>query len=112
MYAIIRDRGQQYRVSQGDTILMARHDQDDSSEVVFDQVLMVGLDGDGNATVGTPTIDGAQVRATVLGNIKAKKIKVGTYKPRKKTSRTRMGHRQTYTRLRIEAIEPGSAGGA
>ena len=108
MYAIFRDRGRQHRASQGSTILIDQRPEQTGTEVVFDQVLLVGSETGGDATVGTPTVAGATVRGTVLGEIKGKKIKVFTYKPRKKSSRKRKGHRQRYTRLRIEAIEAGS----
>ena len=109
MYAIFRDRGRQHRASKGSTILIdQRADDGPGTEVIFDQVLLIGSETGGDATVGAPTVAGATVRGTVLGEIKAKKIKVFTYKPRKKSSRKRKGHRQRYTRLRIEAIEAGS----
>ena len=70
-------------------------------EITFDKVIMVGKD-DG-VTVGAPYVDGASVKATLLKNGKSKKITVFTYKP-KKSSKRKMGHRQPYSQVRIEAI--------
>ena len=70
-------------------------------EITFDKVIMVGKD-DG-VKVGAPYVDGASVKATLLKNGKAKKITVFTYKP-KKSSKRKMGHRQPYSQVRIEAI--------
>ena len=58
---------------------------------------------DGKLSVGAPLVDGASVSAKVLKNGKSKKITVFTYKP-KKDSKRKMGHRQPYTQVRIEAI--------
>ncbi len=109
MYAIFRDRGRQYRVTNGSTILLDRRPgSEPGSQVVFDEVLLVGAEGDGATQVGTPTVAGAVVKASVLGEIKGKKIKIFKYKRRKKSSRKRAGHRTIYTRLRIDAIETGA----
>ena len=70
-------------------------------QVVFDQVLAI-LDGE-NATIGTPTVAGAKVEATVLKNGKGKKIRIFKYNP-KKGYRKRQGHRQPYTKVEIKKI--------
>ncbi|OGO40434.1 MAG: 50S ribosomal protein L21, partial [Chloroflexi bacterium RBG_16_57_9] len=69
--------------------------------VTFDRVLLVA-DGD-EVKIGQPTLDGAQVRATVLGEVKGEKIIVFKYKP-KLRHRRKTGHRQRYTRLQIDEI--------
>ena len=104
MYAIIKDRGRQYRVTTGSTILIDKR-PDAAGEIEFDQVLVLGHEGDGDAKICAPTVDGAKVTATILGEVRGKKIKIFKYKPRKKTTRQRQGHRQRYTRVRIESIE-------
>ncbi len=102
MYAVVRNGGHQYRVSEGDTIEVERLDAEEGASYTFDEVLMVG--GEGEPKVGTPLIDGASVSATVLGEEKGEKLTVFKYKP-KNRYRRKSGHRQTYTRLRIEAIK-------
>ena len=82
MYAVIETGGKQYQVKEGD-------------------ILFIGKD-DG-VTVGAPYVSGASVKATLLKNGKSKKITVFTYKP-KKSSKRKMGHRQPYSQVRIEAI--------
>ena len=67
----------------------------------FQQVLAI-LDGE-NATFGTPVVEGASVEATIVKNGKGKKVRIFKYNP-KKGYRKRQGHRQPYTKVKIEAI--------
>ena len=99
MYAIIETGGKQYQIREGDEIFIEKLDAE--GEITFDKVIMVGKD-DG-IVVGAPYVDGATVKATLLKNGKAKKITVFTYKPKKSVKRT-MGHRQPYSKVKIEAI--------
>lgn len=102
MYAIVRDRGMQYRVEQGRFIDVALLDGiEPGSEYVLDEVLLVN---DGETTrVGTPTLAGASVKAEVIGEYKGEKILVFRYQ-NKKRFRRRKGHRQRYTRIMINEI--------
>ncbi len=102
MYAIIEDQGRQYTVRAGDVIRIDRKDANEKEQVTFDRVLMVRSEDD--ARIGTPTVDGAKVTATVLGEIKAPKIVVRKFK-RRKNYRRKQGHRQRYTEVRIDSIE-------
>ena len=101
MYAIFETGGKQYQVSVGDEIFVEKLDAEAESNVTIDKVIAVGKE-DG-MVVGAPYVDGASVSATVVKNGKGKKITVFTYKP-KKDSKRKMGHRQPYTKLKIEAI--------
>ena len=101
MYAIIETGGKQYQVSVGDEIFVESLDAEAESNVTIDKVIAVGKE-DG-MVVGAPYVDGASVSATVVKNGKGKKITVFTYEP-KKDSKRKMGHRQPYTKLKIEAI--------
>ena len=101
MYAIIETGGKQYQVSVGDEIFVEKLDAEAESNVTIDKVIAVGKE-DG-MVVGAPYVDGASVSATVVKNGKGKKITVFTYKP-KQDSKRKMGHRQPYTKLKIEAI--------
>lgn len=102
MYAIIKTGGKQYRVSQGDVLFIEKLSAEPDSIVTFEEVMAVAKD-DG-MVVGAPVVQGAKVTAKVLKNGKAKKITVFTYRP-KKSSKRKMGHRQPYTKVQIEAIE-------
>jgi large subunit ribosomal protein L21 len=100
-YAIIETGGKQYRVSVGDSVSVEKLDTEAGTDVIFDRVLLVG--GDGSTRVGTPTVDGASVVATVQEQYRGEKIVIFKYKP-KKRYRRKTGHRQSLTRLAITAI--------
>jgi large subunit ribosomal protein L21 len=100
MYAIIETGGKQYKVSEGDIIRVEKLEAEEGKEFTFDQVLAVN---DGSLKVGTPLVDGASVKATVMGNGRAKKVVVYKYK-RKSGYHKKAGHRQAYTQVKIEAI--------
>ncbi len=102
MYAIIDDKGRQYTVRKGDLIDVDLKDAEGQQSITFDRVLMV-RDGSGTK-VGTPTLEGAKVLGTVLGEVKGRKIVFRKYR-RRKNYRRKIGHRQHYTRVRIESIE-------
>ncbi|PDV97261.1 50S ribosomal protein L21 [Candidatus Chloroploca asiatica] len=102
MYAIIRDRGMQYRVEQGQvlTIDLVAH-AEAGAELELGEVLLVS-DGE-KVTVGSPLVSGAIVRAEVLDHVKGDKIVVFRYR-NKKRYRRRTGHRQRYTQIKINEI--------
>lgn len=102
MYAIIRAGGKQYRVTEGDTIHLESLSAKAGEKVVLGEVLLVG--GDGDARLGSPLVAKAQVVGTVLEQGRGPKVRVFKYKKRKHYRRTR-GHRQSFTTLRIDAIE-------
>lgn len=99
MYAIIKTGGKQYRVAEGDVITVEKLAAEANDSVTFDEVLTVVNDGD--VKVGTPKVEGAKVTGTVLEQGKAKKILVFKYKA-KSNYRRRQGHRQRFTKVRIE----------
>jgi large subunit ribosomal protein L21 len=101
VYAIIRDRGSQYRVEEGQLLDVAQMDVEPGSEVILDEVLMVG--GGDDVTIGAPLVANARVRAEVVGEARGEKIVVFKYR-NKKRYRRRTGHRQDYTRLAIKEI--------
>ena len=103
MYAVIETGGHQHRVEVGAVVRVARLPGDAGGSVVFDRVLIVG--GEGETKVGTPTLDGAQVRGKVLAQDRDSKIVIYTYKKRKNSARKQAGHRQHFTAVKIEAIE-------
>lgn len=101
MYAVVRNGGHQYRVSEGETIKVQLLGVEAGSSITLDEVLLIS--GESAVRVGTPLVEGATVKATVLGDEKGEKLTVFKYKP-KKRYRIKTGHRQSYTRLRIDAI--------
>ena len=100
-YAIIETGGKQYRVSVGDVVSVEKLPVEDGSTITFDRVLLLG--GDGETRVGTPTVAGASVEATVAETYRGEKLVIFKYKA-KKRYRRKTGHRQTLTRLAITAI--------
>jgi len=102
MYAVIATGGKQYRVAEGDILDVEKLDAPARETVELTEVLLVRKDG--QTKVGAPYVDGAKVVATVLQHGKDRKIVVFKYKP-KKNYRRKQGHRQPFTRLRIEKIE-------
>ena len=97
----IETGGKQYKVQNGDILFIEKLDAAEESSVTFDKV--VALHNDKDLKVGAPLVKGASVTARVLKNGKGKKIEVFTYRP-KKGSKRKMGHRQPYTKVQIEAI--------
>jgi large subunit ribosomal protein L21 len=101
VYAVVRDRGAQYRVEEGQTLDVALMDAEPGAEVSFDEVLLVG--GTDDPKVGAPLVGNASVVAEVVGETNGEKIIVFKYR-NKKRYRRRTGHRQHYTRLSIKEI--------
>lgn len=100
MEAIIRTGGKQYKVTEGQTLFIEKLENEAGDTVTFDEVLAILGD---SATIGTPTVAGATVTATVEKNGKGKKIRVFKYNA-KKNYRRLQGHRQPYTKVKISAI--------
>lgn len=101
MQAIIVTGGKQYSVCEGDEIFIEKLNAEADDSVIFDQVLAV-VDGE-NSKFGAPIVDGAKVEAKVIKNGKSKKVVVFKYRP-KKDSKSIRGHRQPYTKVKIEKI--------
>ena len=101
MYAVVRTGGKQYRVSQGEKLKVERLAAEVGSELVLDEVLLVG---EGQALkVGTPVVKGASVKAKVLSHGLADKVVTFKMRRRKNSKRTR-GHRQGYTEIEVTGI--------
>ena len=104
MYAIVECGGRQYRAEEGSTFPVEKLPHEVGEQIELENVLML-VNGD-NVKIGQPTVKGVSVKATVVDQFKGKKIFVWKYKP-KKRYRRRQGHRQNYTRLRIDEIIGG-----
>jgi large subunit ribosomal protein L21 len=100
-YAIVEDGGKQYKAVEGGTIEVDHFPSEVGEEMDLERVLLIA-NGE-EYTVGTPTIPGARIHATVIDQVKGPKIVVFKYKP-KKRYRVKTGHRQKYTKLKIDAI--------
>lgn len=101
MYAIVEIAGQQFKIEKDHRVYVQRLQAEEGSQVKFDRVLLI--DNDGSVKVGTPTVDGASVTATVLKHLKGDKVLVFKKKRRKGYQKLN-GHRQFLTSIKIDDI--------
>ena len=106
MYAILQHGGHQYRVASGDRILVDRIPVEVGSTVTLESVLLLGDGAETDVAKGSPVE--ASVTATVIAHRRGRKIRVFTYKPKKRHRRT-LGHRSQLTELRIDDVSRGKA---
>ena len=104
MYAVIRTGGKQYKVKVGDLIDVEKLGGDDGASLELEPLLVV--DDDGNVTSAADDLARAKVTASVVDHHRGRKIRVFTYKNKTRQRRT-LGHRQSLTRLKVEAIDLG-----
>jgi len=104
MYAIIEEGGRQFKVEEGQQIDLDYREASGGDAVVFDRVL--AYRNDNEFKVGAPLIDGAKVTAEVVGVIQGPKLVIQKFR-RRKNFRRRTGHRQMFTRVRVNKIELG-----
>ena len=98
MKAIIETGGKQYYVSEGTVIYVEKLDGNEGDKVVFDKVLMA------NGVVGKPYVS-SKVEGVILKQGKQKKLTIFRYKPNKRSTRVKKGHRQPYTKVEIKKIK-------
>ena len=101
MYAIIVDGGRQYKVTEGQELVIDYRDVSSGDALQFDQV--VALSNGSTLALGEPMVGGAKVTAKVLGVMQGPKLTVQKFR-RRKTYRRKTGHRQLYTKVQIEKI--------
>ena len=101
MYAVIKTGGKQYKVAPGEKLKVEQIPADVGAQVTLDQVLMVG-EGE-SVRVGTPTVAGVAVMATVVAHGRGDKVKIFKMR-RRKHYQKHQGHRQGYTELKIDSI--------
>jgi large subunit ribosomal protein L21 len=101
MYAVVETGGKQYLATPGEFVDVERLPVEVGDKVTLDRVLMIA--DDDNVTVGRPNVSGAEVIATVVAQRRHRKVIFFHYVP-KKRERKKRGHRQYFTRLRIEQI--------
>lgn len=104
-YAVLASGGKQYKVSEGTIVELEKLNVAEGDQVTFDQVLLFVEDG--IVTVGQPLVSGIAITAKVLGQIKARKIRVAKFKAKARYRKV-YGHRQHLTRVQVETI--GKAG--
>lgn len=108
MYAIIDVKDKQFKVQEDDTLYVPYHSEAEvDDELTLDRVLLLS-DGDGEVTLGTPTVEGASVTARVVDHVKGDKVIVFK-KKRRKRYRVKRGHRQQYTQIHVEALNTNGA---
>jgi large subunit ribosomal protein L21 len=101
VYAVVKTGGKQYKVAEGDVLLVEKLDAEVGAEVSLDVLMLV--DGE-NVVIGKPFVADAKVAAKVVEHGKGEKIIVFKYKP-KKNYRKKQGHRQPYTKLEIVSVK-------
>jgi large subunit ribosomal protein L21 len=101
MYAVVKTGGKQYRVNPGDSIEVEKLPYEVGEQIELDQVLLIA--GGSDAKIGQPLVEGAKVKATVTRQVLGRKVIVFKY-VHKNRYRRKGGHRQHYTRLRIDEI--------
>ncbi len=99
-YAVIETGGKQYRVQQGDIFDVELLDLEEGASVEFDTLAVSNGE---ELTIGTPVVDGAKVKASVVENLRGKKI-YSFKKKRRKGYRRKIGHRQELTKIKVESI--------
>ncbi len=101
MFAIVTIAGQQFKVEEGQEIFVHQLAANEGDSVRFDDVLLI--DTGSSVSVGSPNIGGASVTATVLGHQKGDKVIIFK-KKRRKGYRKKNGHRQSFTKIKVDAI--------
>jgi len=101
MYAVFKTGGKQYRASEGDRLRVEKLSAEVGDNVEFDEILLVGEGSD--VKIGSPTVKGGKVAATVTAQGRGRKIDVIKFKRRKNYKR-QQGHRQHYTEVEITSI--------
>ena len=102
MYAIVEIAGQQFKVERGNKVYVHRLDASEGAKVEFDKVFLI--ENAGKISIGSPTVDGAKVVATVIEHLKGDKVIVFK-KKRRKGYKNKKGHRQYLTKIEIESIK-------
>lgn len=102
MYAVVKIKGQQFRVEPGATLQVPLMDVEEGASVTLEEVLMLA-DGE-DINVGSPTVTGATVAAEIVRHGRSRKVVVFK-KKRRKNYRRKKGHRQPFTELSIKGID-------
>lgn len=101
MFAVVTIAGQQFKVEEGNELFVHRLDANEGDQISFEDVLLV--DQDGEVTLGKPNVNGAQVSASVIEHLRGDKVIVFK-KKRRKGYRKKNGHRQHFTKIKVDGI--------
>lgn len=101
MYVIVNIAGQQFKVEENQEIFVHRQNGNEGDKIKFDEVLLKS--NDGKVEIGAPTVASASVSATILSHVKGEKVIVFK-KKRRKNYRVKNGHRQSFTKIKIDKI--------
>jgi large subunit ribosomal protein L21 len=101
MFAIVEIAGQQFKVEKDQTVYVHRLPEAEGASVELSNVLL--LNNNGAIQVGAPVVAGAKVKATVISHLKGDKVIVFK-KKRRKGYRKKNGHRQSFTKIKIDSI--------
>jgi large subunit ribosomal protein L21 len=102
MYAIVEIAGQQFKVEKNDEIFVHRLEGEPGTKIDFEKVLL--LDNDGEISVGQPIVNGSLISGTILDHVRGDKVVVFK-KKRRKGYQKESGHRQDFSKIRIEEIK-------
>ncbi len=105
MYAIVRTGGKQYRVEQGQTLLIERLREPEGASVALEPLLV----RDDAAVFDAASLAKVEVKATIIGHVRGPKLRVFKFKPKRGYKR-RTGHRQDLTRIEVTKIGPRAGG--
>jgi len=102
MYAVIQTGGKQYKIAEGEILKVEKLEGGAGDKLTLDQVLMIK--DESGTRIGTPTVKDAKITVEVIEQGREKKITVYKYKKRK-NYRRKQGHRQAFTKIKVEKIE-------
>lgn len=103
MIAVIKTGGKQYKIKEGDLVKVERLDGDVGTVIAFGQVLLLADETGESLSIGTPDLEGKEIKGTIVAQGRGKKISVVKFK-RKVRYRRKKGHRQAYTSVKIGKI--------
>ena len=101
MFAILDVNNRQYKVKEGQEIYVDLQDAEVGQSLKFDKILLA--ENEGNITIGTPALGNASIAASVIGHVRGDKVIVFK-KKRRKGYKVKKGHRQNFTKIRIDSI--------
>jgi large subunit ribosomal protein L21 len=106
VYAVVKSGAHQYKAQVKSELIVERLSEPVGTQIELDEVYLIAADDD--ILVGRPVVPGAKVVVTIMEEVKGPKVRIFKHHPRKRYRRHK-GHRQIYTRLRVDEIVTGEA---